>query len=167
MARLGLIAALGAIAMTAACDYRGSAASTAPSEAAVTYSALPFFPRATTVRLHVLDGSGGSGPGDGKTLSAEQRRIFETAVRLKRTPPHADGTYEARAISGCFDPHHFFRYYSADGTQVGEVQVCFCCDGVRFAPEPAFAAGEDIEADFVELAKLVLQLGSKTEFACK
>lgn len=122
------------------------------------------FPDATEVRLFVQTGYSDdyepilSSP-RGVILSDEQRQSFEDTLSIAAAP--------AEAYS-CFVPHHFFRYFDADGDQVGEVSVCFCCVGVDASGSDALLhnQSEIIDADFDELEHLVTSLGEPTDVLC-
>ncbi|WP_296815560.1 hypothetical protein [Brevundimonas sp.] len=111
-------------------------------------SAVRPFPDATEVRLLVEgeitqdDLNPGFIEPEGRVLSADQRRAFE---RTLSAASYGEGD---RAYSACFIPHHFFRYFDAQGRQVGQVAVCFCCYGVQAWPDLDLPVAPG--ADFVE-----------------
>lgn len=122
------------------------------------------FPEAAEVKLFVAMDFGSDGPiyknTQGVRLSAKQRKKFEGALKIEPAPESMDA---------CFIPHHFFRYFSADGTQVGEVEVCFCCEGTLARGSQFLEApnGEILGADYPEVAKIVEVLGEPTQIGCE
>ncbi len=120
------------------------------------------FPAAAEVRLFVEtghDADGHSIMSPGKTLSRAQRDIFEAALRIEPLP---------ESLDACFIPHHFFRYFDAKGGQVGEIEVCFCCDGVKVTPGASVSPGrgEQFGADYAALKRLVQSMGERTDVEC-
>ena len=124
------------------------------------------FPNASEVRLFVAgDYQKGSGKPifskkNGTILSDVDRLRLEEALRFVAMPEE---------MIACFIPHHFFRYFDDKGRQVGEVEVCFCCDGVaasgsnKLEPKP----GVILDADMKALETLVLDLGEPTQVHCE
>ena len=103
-----------------------------------------------------------------RVLTPSERATFESTlhrVRLVGFPP-PDAPSPA-----CFVPHHFFRYYSATGKQIGEVAVCFCCGGFEATPALPFGNGRGGQKDEfnVSLGKtkaFVRSLGLRTDMMC-
>ena len=168
----------------AACEPASQPASgpapEAPSEpwvpAVTRDEAVRLFPDAVSVRLRVHDG-GYSEAGeriysnpDGVRLTEAQRARVDAAFTkrvvvtpARGQPPEGEIAYAA----ACFVPHHFFEYRDASGEVVGEVAVCFCCEGARISPRPV-TRGEN--ASFVEdvaaLKALVTDMGLPTDVEC-
>jgi hypothetical protein len=122
------------------------------------------FPDATEVRLFVNDGYDDEGSPTmsapaGRPLSRSQRKAFEAAVRIEPAPD---------AVDACFIPHHFFRYFDKQGRQIGEIEVCFCCDGVSVSEGASVSPGpnEWFAADYTALRKLVQSMGERTDIEC-
>ena len=138
--------------------------------------AVQLFPEAVSVRLRVHDG-GYSDAGepiftnpDGVPLSPAQRARIDAAFikRVVVTPARGqppEGEFSEAAA--CFIPHHFFEYRDASGEVVGEVAVCFCCDGARVSPRP-IPSGEDASLieDVAALKVLVTDMGLPTDVEC-
>ena len=124
------------------------------------------FPTASTVRLFVntdyaKDGTAIYSKPGGLLLNAAQRAEFESALRAHTISP--DETFAA-----CFIPHHFFRYFDANGKMIGEIEVCFCCAGVEAsgASNIELSDTEDLRADYTKLETLVRSLGEPTDVQC-
>lgn len=123
------------------------------------------FPSATRVRLYVeikysKEGKPIWSRPAGRALDRSQRAAFERALYL--TTP-ADDTTPA-----CFIPHHFFRYYDKSGKQVGEVAVCFCCEGVQATGEANIpdGSGQVLSARYDQVEDLVRAMGEPTDLLC-
>jgi hypothetical protein len=139
----------------------------------VRYSPVAIYPEAIAVRLKVHD-LGYSEDGrprfsrpEGRSLTDEQRSRFEAAFQqaeIIRRPPPGDGVATAAA---CFIPHHFFEYLDNAGRVVGEVAVCFCCDGARFSPSVGrWNADAYVHEDIAAIKTLVEDMGLPTEVGC-
>jgi hypothetical protein len=122
------------------------------------------FPSAKEVRLFVSKPYDGGNKvtyskREGLALKADERAEFESTLRVEPMP---------QDMAACFVPHHFFRYYDADGKQIGEIEVCFCCEGVRASENSKIAVKPDqiLTADYGKLKKLVQRLGESTEVNC-
>lgn len=122
------------------------------------------FPQATQLRLFVeVDYTKAGKPILSKTkgipLNAAQRKAFEGSLVITAAPAweHA-----------CFIPHHFFRYYDSQGKEVGEVAVCFCCEGVSASGSKVLEApdGAMVSAKYPQLKALVTALGEPAEVLC-
>lgn len=103
-----------------------------------------------------------------RVLSPAERAAFEDAlhrVRLFGFPPREDRGFGP----ACFVPHHFFRYYSATGRQVGEIAVCFCCSGFDAKPAApdANAQAGAFYVDISQAKAFVRGLGLRTEMSCE
>lgn len=72
------------------------------------------------------------------------------------------------ALDACFIPHHFFRYYDSGGKKVGEVAVCFCCEGLLTSGSKALETEDRamVGADYPRLKALVAELGEPTDVFC-
>lgn len=139
-----------------------------------TLGSAPFapWPEAAEVRLFVEDlplsaqektGRWTSRP-DGIVLTAAQRAIVDQSVHLYRmTKREAD----RRLLAACFIPHHFFRYYDKAGRQIGELSVCYCCQGILMEPalRPA-SIYEEWQFDFPRVEKMLHEMGVRTDISC-
>lgn len=101
---------------------------------------------------------------EGRRLSTEQRKAVEealTVVGYDRAPD---------AAAACFVPHHFVRYYDAAGQQIGEIAVCFCCDGVSAEPDmvgPVSTGVGDVQIEFgANLRSVIEAMGLPTNVQC-
>lgn len=123
------------------------------------------FPTAIEVRLFVdteeQDAS------DGRTVSRESGLKLSVAQRAEFESLFYVDSAE-RAFAACYIPHHFFRYYDANGKQIGEIAVCFCCGQTQMEPASGMklASNEYFDADFGKLEKFVQQLGKPTDIQC-
>ncbi len=122
------------------------------------------FPQATQLRLFVEVGFTDAGKpilskAKGVQLNAAQRKAFEQSLLITAAPEEE---------SACFMPHHFFRYYDASGKQVGDVAICFCCDGVGASGSNALEppSGAMLSADYGNVKALVAALGEPTDVLC-
>lgn len=121
------------------------------------------FPNATEVRLFVetdyRDGKPVYTNSVGLILNPDQRSRFEAMIHIHKAPDEQ---------AACFVPHHFFRYYNRLGKQVGEVAVCFCCEGVGVEGDAGFFVlpGQEITADYDLLRDFVSSLGEPTNVQC-
>lgn len=124
------------------------------------------FPAASEVRLFVNTGYDDKGkptysrPG-GHPLSASERSAFESLIKIHTISPD-------EAFAMCFIPHHFFRYYDKGGKMIGELQVCFCCEGVEQSGASNIRLGKNqmLSADFQRLKAFVRSLGERTDVQC-
>jgi hypothetical protein len=124
------------------------------------------FPSASELRLFVeteYDDKGSiySKP-KGRALTASQRVEFESLIAVHTISPD-------EMFAACFIPHHFFRYFDKAGKVVGEVEVCFCCEGVQQSDgsKVRLAEGEMLVADFEKLQSFVASLGERTDVQCE
>lgn len=95
------------------------------------------FPEATEARLFVATAMKENGDlifksKTDRVLTPEQRRQFE-ALLFVQTPVNLPEDDPYWSVTGCFDSHHFLRYYDASGRKIGEIAVCFCCDGTTIS----------------------------------
>lgn len=134
------------------------------------------FPEAASVWLRVHDGGyteGGeriySNP-DGVHLTEAQRDRVDAAFIKRVTvapergqPPEG----EIAVAAACFIPHHFFEYRDDTGEVLGEVAVCFCCEGAQVSPYPV-TSGEaaSLIEDVAALKVLVTDMGLPTDVDC-
>ena len=139
----------------------------------VRYTSLAVYPEATSVRLKVHDlgydeaGRQQFSQPEGRRLTDEQRRRFEMAFRqaevIRRPPPGDD----VETASACFIPHHFFEYLDRAGRVIGEVAVCFCCEGARFSPSIGrWDADSYVDEDIAAIKTLVEDMGLPTDGGC-
>ena len=122
------------------------------------------FPLATEVRLFVetdVDANGKSvfSKPKGLKLSPQQRQAFEASLVVEPIPD---------MVIGCFIPHHFFRYFDANGRSIGEIEVCFCCSGVLATGAANIPIGKNqrLSADYDKLEAFVRSLGEPTQGQC-
>jgi hypothetical protein len=120
------------------------------------------FPSATEVKLFVNSGYDAEGHpimSGSRILTPAQRKAFEAALRIEPMP---------EALDACFIPHHFFRYYDEQGSQIGEIKVCFCCEGVQVSPGASAVpdSNEIFGADYSALKRLVQLMGERTDIEC-
>lgn len=168
--------AAGLLFMAAGCeDGRPAKASTSVASAKVEirYGPLAVYPQATVVRLKVHDlgydedGRPRFSQPEGRRLTDEQRRRFEAAFQqadIIRRPPPGDDVAVAAA---CFVPHHFFEYLDRAGQVIGEVAVCFCCEGARFSPSIGrHDADAYVHEDIAAIKALVEDMGLPTDVGC-
>lgn len=103
-----------------------------------------------------------------RVLSPTERATFENALHrvhlIGVPPPEGD-------LAACFVPHHFFRYYSATGRQIGEIAVCFCCGGFLTTPALPYGngrrgQGDQFIGDLRATESFVKGLGLPTNIMC-
>ena len=141
------------------------------------------FPQATSVRLFMTTGRFEEHPTGkrmtfepvaGHPLTVAQREELEGAVRpyvVVERPP-VDPNAAIATGAACFVPHHFFRYFDAKGRKLGEVAVCFCCEGVEVLPSTGRRDGGywgndgGADVDYARLKALVRSLGYRTDIHC-
>jgi hypothetical protein len=127
------------------------------------------YPDAKSVRLFVMQWTTPTTPNDtprprwlnpagGYQLSPAQAARLRRAL-LNSPPPTGP-------VAGCFEPHHFFRFYNRSGRQLGEVAVCFCCGGVEAKPALSVGFGRELRVNFPEVESLVKQLGASVNVGC-
>lgn len=142
-----------------------------PEAVEISRTPVETYPSATEVRLFVQDGRDADGKGlysdpDGRLLTPAERRAIESAIK---TAHYGSG---ARSVAACFIPHHFFRYYDAQGRQVGEMAVCFCCAGIRASPSIPLSEGpsgtetSELTFDYTALKAAVEAMGVRTDIEC-
>ena len=122
------------------------------------------FSEASQVRLVVGTSDGSDGmpvyaEPKGRVLSDAQRKAFEATLEIDPIPD---------ALAACFIPHHFFRYYDSRGKELGQISVCFCCNGVQASGASGIAIGPDqwLSADYDKLEKFVKSLDLPTDVQC-
>jgi hypothetical protein len=165
---IGLVLALAAAPNAADEDFVVSP----PLEPTAGSVAVKPWPEANEVRLVVADlsfeeqaktGAWTSRP-EGVVLTPRQRAIVDESVHLYRmTKKEADH----RAYAGCFIPHHFFRYFDKSGRQIGELQICYCCQGI--AMEPALRPSDiydEWQFDFPKVERMLHEMGVSTDINC-
>jgi hypothetical protein len=92
-------------------------------------------------------------------LTDAQRRAYEQLLYVQ--------TGGDLSVAGCFEPHHFFRYYDGKGKQVGEVAVCFCCGGVESDPNFLHLRDDQLfKFDHARLRALITSWGVRTDIGC-
>lgn len=148
MRKLPLLALLACLLALAGCDLVGR---------------KPVHPFIEAKRVDLIvsatppDGSGPVTETRQRTLSAEDRRDYEALLFTRPVPDRGE-------LAACFVPHHFFRYFDARGRQVGEISICFCCDGA--ASSGNIPAGRELGADYGALEKLLRKWGVSTDVNC-
>ncbi|MFN3228321.1 MAG: hypothetical protein ACK41P_00535 [Asticcacaulis sp.] len=122
------------------------------------------FPNATEVRLFVNTDYNQNGEPifshpQGRRLTQAQRYKLEKSLFLTPLPEY---------MAACFIPHHFFRYYNAQGQEIGEIAVCFCCDGVRVSGNTNLKVDTEliVSAKYEDLKTLVTALDEPTDVFC-
>ena len=151
----------------------GAAFAEAPPPEAVEISRTPVepYPSATEVRLFVQDGRDADGKGlysdqDGRLLTRSERRAIERTIKTAHYRPGE------RWAAACFIPHHFFRYYDAQGRQIGEMAICFCCAGIQESPGIPLSEGpsgtetSELTFDYTALKAAVEAMGLRTDIEC-
>ncbi|MFN4097586.1 MAG: hypothetical protein ACK4GG_12530 [Sphingomonas sp.] len=172
MSAARILPLLAAALATTGCERKADTiAQPDPSNAAASF-ATPFkdrrvtnpFPAATEVRLFVevaytKDNKQILSKRKGIPLDSTQRKAFEDSLVITAAPEYD---------TMCFIPHHFFRYYDANGKQLGSVSVCFCCDGVAASGSKALETPTNavLSADYQKLKTLVAALGEPTDVLC-
>ncbi|MBU7587921.1 MAG: hypothetical protein KAF42_01770 [Sphingopyxis terrae] len=130
------------------------------------------WPQAAEVRLFVEDlsyddqekmGKWTSRP-EGIRLTKAQRDILDGSVFFYRLTKKE---WAERVHAACFIPHHFFRYYDGSGRQLGEIQVCYCCQGVGMTPALRRTDSYDEwQFDFPRVEKMLHEMGVRTDLNC-
>lgn len=131
------------------------------------------WPQASEVRLFVEDlsydeqkrtGNWTSRPA-GIRLTKAQRDIVDGSVFLHRLTKKE---WAKRVYTACFIPHHFFRYYDGSGRQIGEIQVCYCCQGIDMAPAlRRIDSYDEWQFDFARVEKMLIEMGVSTDINCE
>ena len=99
---------------------------------------------------------------DGVLLTKAQRDILERSLHRYRLPPSEFEDYPA-----CFIPHHFFRYYDAQGNELGELAVCYCCRQVRLNSwSYRRIEGEILQFDYEAIEKMLAGMKVPTNINC-
>ena len=103
-----------------------------------------------------------------RVLSPQERQAFEHAVRRVRLVGFVPKTRAEAIGPACFVPHHYFRYYDAQGKQIGQLAVCFCCLGAQAEPRLAFEGGDadSLRVNIPAVKSFVRSLGLPTDVAC-
>jgi hypothetical protein len=122
------------------------------------------FSQASQVRLFVntsydSDGMPAYSEPKGRALSGAQRKAFEATLQIDPIPDE---------LAACFIPHHFFRYYDSQGKEIGQISVCFCCNGAQVSGASGIAIGPDqwLSADYDKLEQFVKSLDLPTDVQC-
>ena len=143
-----------------------------PSKPSLGAAPVRPWPHASEVRLFVADlsydeqkrtGNWTSRP-EGIRLTAAQRAIIDESVFLHRLTKQE---WSKRVYTACFVPHHFFRYYDRSGRQLGEIQICYCCQGIDTAPAlRATDAYDEWQFDFERVHKMLEGMNIPTNINC-
>lgn len=142
-----------------------------PQAVEIARTPVEVYPAATKVRLFVQDGRDAEGRGlysdpDGRLLTRSERTAVERTIGAAHYGPGE------RLVAACFVPHHFLRYYDAEGRQVGELAICFCCAGIQAHPSvalsdgPAGAESSELTFDYDALKAAVEAMGLPTDIEC-
>jgi hypothetical protein len=131
---------------------------------------LTVFPAATRANL-LIKNSTLTGPErltnpNGVDLTVLQRGEFQGAIKKRVTVRPAGKDHPIASGSGCFIPHHFFRYYDASGKKVGEIEICFCCEGGSAIPSLTPRNDESEVFDIERIKALVKSMNLPTEVGC-
>ncbi len=96
----------------------------------------------------ILDNSGKLNPTriplNGVKLTEDQALILQKVVY---------GNHPAHPLAACLYPHHAFLFFDADGSIVGQINICFICYSYHGLPQ-GFASQWDLAA----LSELFRQL---------
>ena len=114
-----------------------------------------------------VNGLDGMSNPDGRELTKEERRVFEAAISKKIVIQRPESDGEVGYGAACFVPHHFFRYYDGNGNNVGEIEVCFCCEDANSNPQ-LIDADKDmwVEYDVPAIKQFVKSLNLPTDVNC-
>lgn len=131
---------------------------------------LSVFPAATRVNLLIKNGrltshEPSTNP-DGVDLTKQQRQELESAIKKSVTVRPAGKDYPGEGSDACFIPHHFFRYYDISGKKIGEIEICFCCEGGDANPALASSNRESEFYDVKRIKALVKKMNLPTETQC-
>jgi hypothetical protein len=153
------------------CDSSRAKKDETKSEAVITKTQLTIYPDAKSVILYVSADPQPDKSGrfiishtKGIQLTTDQRKRFESAFYRANL---LSGTNQ-REIAACFQPHHFFTYYDAAGRQIGEIQVCFCCNQVAMFPDiaPESTSSSWNDQDWKVLNELLVSMKVPADFHC-
>lgn len=156
---------------TLGCDSPAVKMKETNSETVITRTRLSMYPDAKSVVLYVSADPRPDKSGrfiishtKGIRLTADQRKLFESAFYRANL---VSGT-DQREIAACFQPHHFFTYYDAAGRQIGEVQVCFCCNQMAMFPDmtPESTSTSWNGQDWKVLSELLASMKVSADFHC-
>ncbi|WP_242773891.1 hypothetical protein [Sphingopyxis sp. YF1] len=102
--------------------------------------------------------------GDGILLTPAQRaRLDRSVFRYRMTREE----FENDAEAACFIPHHFFRYFDADGAQVAELRVCYCCRGVAMSPgDRSLGDDEEWQFDYAGIEQMLREMNIPVDIDC-
>ena len=131
---------------------------------------IAIYPDAVRVNLLIKDlqpgqdGRERSSKPKGVDLTQVQRRRLEGSItkRIVIRPASSDP-----GVDGCFIPHHFFRYYDSSNKQIGEIEICFCCEGGSANPVLVEPTNEESTAyDIKKIKSLVKELKLPIDVNC-
>jgi hypothetical protein len=128
------------------------------------------YPSATRVNLLVrdkfLNNVEVSTNPEGVDLTTAERQEFEQSIKKSVTVRPAGKDYPGGSEAACFIPHHFFRYYDAKGTKIGEVEICFCCTGGVASPSLTTRNDDHEVFDVERIKALVKSMKLPTDVNC-
>ena len=131
---------------------------------------VAIYPMATRVNLLIknslLNGPEASTKPGGVDLTTAERLEFEQSIKKSVTVRPAGKDYPGEGADACFIPHHFFRYYDAKGTKIGEVEICFCCTGGAATPSLTKRNDEPEVFDVERIKALVRKMKLPTDVSC-
>ena len=117
---------------------------------------LPFREPAATQKLMANE--------KGISLTEGQRAILGQSIQKRRaTQEHILNQ------PGCFDPHHFFRFYDRKGEVFAELAVCYCCGGAKLRGSSAAKIMGDadfIDFDFAAIKEMLVSMKVPTSINC-
>ena len=118
------------------------------------------------IKNSLLNGPELSTKPDGVDLTTAERLEFEQSIKKSVTVRPAGKDYPGEGADACFIPHHFFRYYDAKGTKIGEVEICFCCTGGIAKPSLTTRNDEHEVFDVERIKALVGKMKLPTDASC-
>jgi hypothetical protein len=130
-------------------------------EAITRNEAISIYPEAVRVNLLIHDSPSDASRTD---LTNEQRQKLESAI-TKRIVLRSGSVVEG--ANACFIPHHFFRYYDKSAKQIGEIAICFCCDGGKAKPVLLdYNQKQSVSYDIKAIKQLVSDMRLPVDVGC-
>ncbi len=125
------------------------------------------YPRAVRVNLLVGD-IGGSDlrlSTNPSGIDLNQEQIKELTASLQKVTVIEYGNQDS--ASGCFIPHHFVRYYDNEDKLIGDIELCFCCEGIMAYPSVINdTKAQYLEADYERLKRMMKDMDVPTDVDC-